>query len=74
MIIFTLMKKETIVEYMVKRRKSLSVTQRELAEICGVSLHALSNFESGKSNTTLDGFLKIAEALGVQVSVGVERI
>lgn len=63
-----------IASYLVKRRKALQISQRELAELSGVSLHALSNLESGKGNPTFDVLERVATTLGVKISVGVERI
>lgn len=60
--------------YLVKRRKTLGISQKELAELSGVSLHSLSNVESGKGNPTFDVLAKISDTLGVVISVGVERI
>ena len=60
MIIFTLMNIGEISDYIVRRRKTLKISQRELAELSGVSLHSLSNLESGKGNPTLESLLKVA--------------
>ena len=63
-----------IASYLVARRKTLGVSQRELAELSGISLHALSNLESGKGNPTFDVLEKVATTLGVSISVGVPRV
>lgn len=63
-----------IASYLVARRKTLCVSQRELAELSGVSLHTLSNLESGKGNPTFEVVEKVATTLGVEISVGVSRI
>lgn len=65
---------EEIASYIVARRKSLDISQKELAELSGVSLHALSNLESGKGNPTLQILLAVADTLGVTISAGVTRI
>ena len=54
-------------EYIVDRRKSLGVSQKELAEISGVGLHTLSNLESGKCNSTLEVVMKITDVLGLEM-------
>lgn len=74
MIIFTLMNIGEISDYIVRRRKTLKISQRELAELSGVSLHSLSNLESGKGNPTLESLLKVADTLGVTITAGVNRI
>jgi len=63
-----------ISNYIVRRRKTLEISQRELAELSGISLHALSNLESGKGNPTLESLLKVADTLGVTIVAGVNRI
>jgi len=63
-----------IADYIVKRRKALRISQRELAELSGISLHSLSNLESRKGNPTLEILLKVADTLGVTITAGVNRI
>ena len=63
-----------ISDYIVRRRKTLKISQRELAELSGVSLHSLSNLESGRGNPTLENLLKVADTLGVTITAGVNRI
>lgn len=63
-----------IADYIVRRRKTLKISQRELAELSGISLHSLSNLESGKGNPTLESLLKVADTLGVTITAGVNRI
>ncbi|MDD5362240.1 MAG: helix-turn-helix domain-containing protein [Ignavibacteria bacterium] len=48
-----------------KRRKSLNITQNDLAEISGVSVRSLKNIESGKGNPTIVQLLKILNSLGL---------
>lgn len=74
MIIFTIMNIGEIADYIVRRRKTLKISQRELAELSGISLHSLSNLESGKGNPTLESLLKVADTLGVTITAGVNRI
>ena len=52
----------------------MKISQRELAELSGISLHSLSNLESGKGNPTLESLLKVADTLGVTITAGVNRI
>ena len=71
MILFILMNKEDIGKYIVARRDALAISQIRLAELCGVSVHTLSNLETGSGNVTLDTLLKVTGILGLKVSVGV---
>lgn len=49
------------------RRKALQVTQEMLADISGVSLRTLKQFESGKGNPTLETLSKLSDALGLEL-------
>ena len=61
------MKKIDIGDYLTRRRKSLHVTQRDLARICGVSEHALCNLEQGVGNPTYDLLECVSDALGLEI-------
>jgi transcriptional regulator with XRE-family HTH domain len=49
------------------RRKLAKVTQRDLAELSGLSVHTLSDLESGKGNPTLDVLARACAALGLEI-------
>ena len=53
--------------YVVERRDALSISQAQLAELSGVSVHTLSNLETGGGNVTLDTLLKVTGVLGLKV-------
>ena len=65
------MNKAEIGRYIIERRDTLRISQAHLAELSGVSVHTLSNLETGKGNVTLDTLLKVAGVLGLKVKVGV---
>ena len=71
MVLFTLMNKEEVGKYIVGRRDALHISQGRLAELSGVSVHTLSNLETGGGNVTLETLLKVTEILGLKVTVGV---
>ena len=50
-----------------ERREALQVTQETLAELSGVGLRTLKQFESGKGNPTLLTLQKIADVLGMEI-------
>lgn len=62
----------TIIEQLKARRDALQVTQATLAELSGVSLRALKQFESGKGNPTLETLTKLADTLGMEVNLQVK--
>jgi transcriptional regulator with XRE-family HTH domain len=57
-----------------ERRESLRVTQESLAEISGVGLRTLKQFESGKGNPTLTTLQKLADVLGMEVCLKVKNV
>ena len=69
MINFILMKTGEIGLLIARRRKELGVNQRELADLCGVSEHALCNLERGIGNPTLKLVTAVAEALGIELNL-----
>lgn len=63
---------DSIIKQIKARREALQVTQVMLAELSGVSLRALKQFESGKGNPTLETLSKLANAMGMEVSLQVK--
>jgi transcriptional regulator with XRE-family HTH domain len=63
-----------LIEIIKERREVLSVTQETLAELSGVGLRTLKQFESGKGNPTLQTIQKIADILGLEVCLEVKNI
>ncbi len=56
-----------------ERRHILGVDQRTVAELSGVSVHTLSNIESGKGNPSLQILCKMADALGLELRIDVKK-
>jgi transcriptional regulator with XRE-family HTH domain len=50
-----------------ERRETLRVTQEGLAELSGVGLRTLKQFESGKGNPTLSTLQKMSDVLGMEI-------
>jgi transcriptional regulator with XRE-family HTH domain len=50
------------------RRRTLGLDQRALAEIAGLSVHSLSDIESGKGNPTLAILSQLGTALGLELT------
>jgi y4mF family transcriptional regulator len=55
------------------RRKSLKVTQNDLAEISGISVRSLKDIEIGKGNPTLTQLIKILNSLGMKLNVKIKN-
>ena len=69
MINFIIMKIRDIGLFLSRRRKALGVNQKELAQLCGVSEHALCNLECGAGNPTLKLVTAVAETLGLELNL-----
>lgn len=67
------MKMEQISETLSMRRKSLGISQAQLAKIAAVSSHTISDIESGKGNPTIESLIKVSDVLGMDVSIDVRR-
>lgn len=68
------MKIYNIGRFLVERRKVLGVTQSEVAELSGISVHSLCNLESGKGNPTLKSLLAVADVLGLELNMAVRDV
>ncbi|MEO1653516.1 MAG: helix-turn-helix transcriptional regulator [Bacteroidota bacterium] len=63
-----------MIETIKKRRRALKVSQQELAELSGVSLRTLKQFESGKGNPTLGTLEKLTDVLGLEFCLKIKEI
>ncbi len=63
-----------LIELIQERRKSLKVTQETLAQLSGVGLRTLKQFESGKGNPTLLTLQKLADTLGLEVCLKIKNV
>ncbi|WP_420731062.1 helix-turn-helix domain-containing protein [Hwanghaeella sp. 1Z406] len=50
-----------------RRRRALKLSQATLSSISGVAQPNLSNIERGKSSATLDTYLRLLTALGIDL-------
>ncbi len=55
------------------RRKELNITQPHLAEIAKVSTNTLYKLERGQGNPSLEVLNKIAEVLGMELIMEVQK-
>ncbi len=57
-----------------ERRKTLKVTQPQLAALAEISVNTLYKIERGQANPTLDTLTKIADTLGLEVCLQVKKL
>lgn len=48
-------------------RKNAKLTQKELAELCGVSESTVWSWENGRTEPTVSQAMKICEAVGLHI-------
>ncbi len=65
---------EMLVKSIKERRESMQVTQETLAEISGVGLRTIKQFERGKGNPTLLTLSKMADALGFEICLKIKEV
>ena len=56
------------------RRKELRMTQPHLAELANVSTNTLYKVEQGQGNPTLEVLNRLAEVLGMELTLEVKKI
>ena len=61
--------KYDIIRSIIERRNQLQISQAQLAQIIGTKQPAISRLENGAHNTTLGTFLKVADALDLDISL-----
>jgi transcriptional regulator with XRE-family HTH domain len=52
-----------------KRRQSLGIRQKDLPDLAEIAVHTLSNIESGKGNPSLEVLGRLADCLGLKMTI-----
>lgn len=60
-------------EVMKSRRKTLSLSQQDLAEMAGIGLSTIKDIERGHGNPSLATVSKILETLGMEMIIQVRQ-
>ena len=58
-----------IVSTMVEQRHQLDISQRELAEMCGIPHSSVARIEAGRTTPNLNTLLKIFDKLQLRITV-----
>ncbi|MCC5907183.1 MAG: helix-turn-helix transcriptional regulator [Balneolaceae bacterium] len=56
-----------------ERRNTLGITQPDLAEMAGVSVNTLYKIETGQANPTVNVLHKIADILGMELTLTIKK-
>jgi transcriptional regulator with XRE-family HTH domain len=67
------LEKNKISEFIKIRRKSLKITQLDLAKYCDLSREGILKIESGKSDIQLSTLVKISKILGFKLKIEIEK-
>ena len=67
------MHQTNLIKIVKQRREELKISQEDLAEISGVGLRTLKQFESGKGNPTLNTLEKLASVLGMEIKLEIKK-
>ena len=59
--------------YIKSRRQSIGLTQKQLAELVGVTDVTISRWESGQREPVASDFVKLCEVLGMELSWFLEK-
>ena len=59
----------TIVGAIIQQRHNLELSQRDLADLCGIPHSSVARIESGKSTPNLSTLLKIFNQLGLNFTI-----
>jgi ribosome-binding protein aMBF1 (putative translation factor) len=59
----------SIVGAIIEQRKTLGLSQRELAQLCGIPQSSVARIESFRTTPNLDTLLKIMRPLGLKLTV-----
>ncbi|UCS93867.1 helix-turn-helix domain-containing protein [Echinicola marina] len=57
-----------------ERRKMLDITQPDLAEMAQISINTLYKIERGEANPSVRVLNKIANILGLEISIAVKKV
>lgn len=58
-----------IVQRVTQKREKLGLSQRELANLCGIPQSTVARFETFNTSPTLDTLLKLTRKLGLKVAI-----
>lgn len=65
---------QDLAHVLLRRRKELGLSQRDLADLAGCSPRFLRSLEQGKATVRLDKVLAVLDALGLECDVRLRRV
>ena len=65
---------DKLIQQLKERREVLNLTQESLADLSGVGLRTIKQLESGQGNPTIITIQKIADILGMEISLQLKKL
>ena len=63
----------SLAEVIKSRRKTLDISQQDLAEMAGIGLATIKDIERGKGNQSIGTVSKIMEVLGMEIEYKIRQ-
>jgi len=57
-----------------ERRHHMHITQKQLADMADIGINTLYKIETGQANPTIESLQKIADVLGMEISLQIKKI
>lgn len=64
---------KTIGQLVEDRRMALGLNQEDLSEMSGITVRTIYNIERGSGNPSFKTLSKLAEVLGLEISMGIRK-
>ena len=61
----------SIVSAMIEKRNAMGLSQRDLAELCGIPQSSVARIETYKTTPNVDTLIKLLQPLGLKLTVSV---
>ncbi|MDT0690326.1 helix-turn-helix transcriptional regulator [Salegentibacter sp. F188] len=57
-----------------QRRDHMRITQQQLADMADIGINTLYKIETGQANPTLNSLQKIADILGMEITLQIKKV
>lgn len=65
---------DDVVDQLIARRKELKMTQQDVANMTGIQRANVARIELKKNEASLDSLVKIADSVGMKLSIKLEEV
>lgn len=57
-----------------QRRDHMRITQKQLADMADIGINTLYKIETGQANPTLESLQKVADVLGMEITLQIKKV